>query len=83
MLTIEYVKDPIWANQQNTAINLIVKWEEFNEEMPFTATPNDVEPYGVELFNRAVASEFGEVTPFVEPIQPTIDFEPTPTNPSA
>jgi len=79
MFTLQYAKDPIWNNAEGTAILLTVKWEEFNEEMPFGATSFDPELWGVDLFNRAVAGEFGEVAPFVEAIAPTIDFEPTPS----
>lgn len=81
MFTLQYAKDPIWNNAEGTSILLIVKWEEFNEEMPFAATSFDPEPWGVDLFNRAVAGEFGVVASFVAPIDPVIDFEPTPTNP--
>jgi len=35
--------------------------------MPFGATSHDPMPYGVELFERAKAGEFGEVAPFVAP----------------
>ena len=79
MFTLQYAKDPIYNNEEGTSILLTVKWEEFQEEMPFGATSYDPEPYGVDLFNRAVAGEFGTVAPFVKPIIPTIDFEPTPT----
>jgi len=82
MFTLQYAKDPIWNDAEGTAILLTVKWEEFNEELPFGATSYDPEPYGVDLFNRAVANEFGEVSPYVSPIQPVIDFEPTPTEPT-
>lgn len=81
MFTLQYAKDPIWNDAEGTAILLTVKWEEFNEEMPFGATSYDPESYGVDLFNRAVAGEFGVVAPYVAPIEPVIDFEPTPTNP--
>ena len=79
MFTLQYAKDPVYNNEEGTAIFLIVKWEEFVEEMPFSAMPSDPEPHGVDLFNRAKAGEFGTVSPYVAPIQPTIDFEPTPT----
>ena len=79
MFTLEYAKDPIQNNAQGTAILLTVKWEEFKEEMPFGATSYDSEPHGVDLYTRAVAGEFGEVAPYVAPIQPVINFEPTPT----
>jgi hypothetical protein len=79
MFTLQYAKNPIWNDAEGTAILLTVKWEEFVEEMPFGATTWDPEPWGVDLFNRAKAGEFGTVAPYVAPIQPTINFEPTPT----
>jgi hypothetical protein len=79
MFTLQYAKDPVYNSADSQQILLTVKWEEFNEEMPFNACSFDPEQYGVDLFNRAVAGEFGEVAPFVEPIAPTIDFEPTPS----
>lgn len=80
MFTLQYAKDPIWNNEEQTSIILTVKWEEFQEEMPFGATSYDSEEYGRDLYNRAKAGEFGEVAPYVAPIIPSIDFEPTPTN---
>jgi len=71
MLTIEYAKDPVWSNTENTFITLVVKFKEFSEEMPFGASPLDPMPYGVELFNRAKAEEFGEVAAFIPPTLPT------------
>jgi hypothetical protein len=65
MVTLEYANTPIWANADGNAITLIVKWKEFNEEMPFGATPYDPEPWGVDLFNRAKAGDFGEVAPYI------------------
>ena len=79
MLTLQYAKDPIWNNAENTSIHLTVKWEEFVEELPFGATSFDPEDYGIDLFNRAKAGEFGTVAPYVEPIKPVINFTPTPT----
>jgi len=77
MFTLQYAKDPVYNNEEGTAIFLIVKWQEFNEEMPFGANTWDVEPWGIDLYNRAKAGEFGEVAPYVAPIQPVINFEPT------
>lgn len=79
MFTLEYAKNPVYNNEEGTSIFLIVKWEEFVEELPFGADLWDVEPWGVDLYNRAKAGEFGEIAPFVKPIPPVIDFEPTPT----
>ena len=65
MLTLEYANTPVYGNAEGTNIQLIVKWAEFNEEMPFGATSYDTMPHGVALYNRAKAGEFGEVAPYV------------------
>jgi hypothetical protein len=67
MLTFEYANTPVYGNAEGTNIQLIVKWAEFNEEMPFGATSYDNMPHGVELYNRAKAGEFGEIAPYVAP----------------
>jgi hypothetical protein len=71
MFTLQYAKDPIWNNAEGTSILLTVKWEEFNEEMPFGACSFDSEPHGVDLYNRAKLGEFGEVAAYVAPVLPT------------
>jgi len=79
MFTLQYAKDPIWNSEDGQQILLTVKWEEFNEEMPFNACSFDDESWGVDLYNRAKDGEFGEIAPYVAPIKPTIDFQPTST----
>ena len=64
MLTIEYAKNPKYNDPSNTSVVLDVKFKEFNTELPFTANPQDIEAHGVELYNRAIAGEFGAVAPF-------------------
>jgi hypothetical protein len=65
MLTLEYAKDPIWNDDTGQSVLLTVKWAEFNEEMPFGATTYDPEQYGRDLYNRALAGEFGVVGAYV------------------
>lgn len=73
MLTIESATNPVYANAEGTCIQLQVKFEEFEEVMPFGATPHDPMPYGAELFARALNGEFGEIALHVVPenSQPT------------
>ena len=71
MLTFEYAKNPIWSSNDGQSISLIVKWVEFNEEMPFGATSYDTMPHGVDLYNRAKAGEFGEIAAWVDPMEAT------------
>jgi hypothetical protein len=66
MLTLEYAKNPVWNSDDGQQINLTVKWEEFNEEHPFNATSFDTMPYGVDLYNRAKAGEFGAIAPWAD-----------------
>lgn len=35
--------------------------------IPFTAAPDDVEHHGKELYAKALAGEFGEIAPYIEP----------------
>lgn len=65
MFTLEYANTPVYGNLEETSILLTVKWEEFNEDMPFAATSYDTMAHGVALYNRAKAGEFGEVSPYV------------------
>ena len=67
MFTLEYAKNPVYVNTKETGIELIVKWKEFFEEHPFTAATYDIHQHGVDLYNRAKAGEFGEVSPYVAP----------------
>lgn len=67
MFTLEYAKNPKYLNEEGTVIDLLVKWEEINEELPFSATSYDCEEHGRDLYARAKAGEFGEVAPYVPP----------------
>lgn len=69
-MNFEYAKLPQWANSDRTLINLIVKWDSFNEEMPFTASTSDPESYGRAIFESAKNGQFGDVAAF-QPYIPT------------
>lgn len=64
MFTIESAKNPVYGNAENSCVILQVKFAEFNEEMPFAANLHDPMPYGVELYNRAIAGDFGVIASF-------------------
>jgi len=66
--TVNNARNPVWADYQKTVINLEVDFDELDEEyVSFTANPNDVEPHGVEIYNRALAGEFGPIADWVPP----------------
>ena len=76
MLTIESATSPVYMNADGTSIDLQVKFAEFDEVLGFTATSYDTVPHGVELYNRAVAGEFGPIADYIPVPIPT---EPQPT----
>jgi hypothetical protein len=71
-MKLTYAKDPVWANRNQTLINLTVRFEEIDEDLPFTANPNDTEAHGRDIYARAFAGEFGEVAPFTA-TPPTVE----------
>lgn len=64
-----------WADAEHTRINMTVLFEELAEQygpVPFTACPNDTEAHGRELFERAVAGEFGEIAEYEPPAEAVV-----------
>jgi hypothetical protein len=69
-VNIQSAHSPAYINAESTFISLVVKFEEFPTEIPFGASPNDVEPHGVTLFNNAVAGMYGDIAAYVPPPPP-------------
>lgn len=67
-MEIDYANSPVWATLGNTSINLTVKFSAFGFEVPFSASPQDSELHGRQIFSRAVAGEFGPIAPYVAPV---------------
>lgn len=55
------VRNPQWANKERTLIDCLVRTNILKHEVPFTASANDPEVHGREIFSRCFAGEFGEV----------------------
>lgn len=58
------VRNPQWANAQHTLIDLEIDHPEYGWIL-FTASPNDVEEYGRQLYAEAAAGQFGPVAEYV------------------
>ena len=71
MLTIENIRNPVFSNNEGTAIDCFIKFAEFTEEHPFNATSFDTEEHGRQAYQRIMSGEFGEIGEFIE-------FLPTP-----
>lgn len=62
-MQIVYAKNPQWVDSEQTRIDLIVKFAEFAEEIPFTAAASVSEPHTLALYNAAVRGDYGTVAP--------------------
>lgn len=66
--TVNSARNPRWANYRKSSIDLEVDFDELDEDyVPFNADPNDIVSWGPDLYNRAVAGEFGDIAEFVVP----------------
>jgi hypothetical protein len=68
-LNLKYANNPKWVDQAHTSIDLTVRFEEIDEDLPFHATPNDTEEHGRDIFERAKKGEFGEIAEWTPPTQ--------------
>lgn len=67
-------KNPKWMNKEKTLIDLVVRFEEMNEEIPFTANKNDVEEHGRNIFEMCAAGQFGRIQDYTPPTREQLSF---------
>jgi hypothetical protein len=81
-LTVEYVKNLKWANQEHTIFDCIVKYKEFDEEHPSGINPNDKYDHILEVWNKAINGDYGVIEayepPNTDPVPPIGDPLNTP-----
>ena len=66
-MQLQYAKDPRWANAAQTLIDLTIKWDAIDEELPFTASSSDPEAHGRAIFAAALNGDFGPIAEYVPP----------------
>lgn len=60
--------NPVYAAADGSAIVLDCEFSHFPGEVhPFRAMPNDTEAHGRDAYARAIAGEFGQITPYTAP----------------
>jgi len=66
------VRNPKWVNEEHTALECEVFFDDINFEewTPFGASPNDPYPHGREIYARIMAGEFGDIAEYVSPPAP-------------
>lgn len=77
MSNVEYVKDPIYADETGERINCFVKFNTVPVDLPFTAYEFDVEPHGREIWKQCKDGVWGPVAPYVPPPPPQPTDAPT------
>ena len=64
------LKNPQWANAQKTMIDCVITTSQLGEELlPFTASKNDVEAHGRQIFEDLVAGKYGAIAEYVAPTE--------------
>ena len=72
------VKNPVWADSENTLIQCEVNFVHLYEEfVPFLADPNDVMEYSKTIFDECVAGQYGVIGEYVAPTAPVAPPAPT------
>jgi hypothetical protein len=66
-MQIESVKNPKWVDAEHTKIDVVVKFKEMANEIPFTASKDDCMDYGVAIFEACEAGQYGVVEAYVPP----------------
>lgn len=74
MRTINSVKNPRWVDQEHTKIEVLVDFDELDEEfVEFTPHPDDPEPHSRYIYEQVMAGAYGEISAWVPPELPSAD----------
>jgi hypothetical protein len=71
-MNIETLKSPHFANADKTLINCEIEHETYGW-IPFTASPDDSEQHGREIFAALIAGDHGPIADYTPPPPPTTD----------
>ncbi|HFV5450961.1 TPA: DUF4376 domain-containing protein, partial [Escherichia coli] len=58
---VDKITSPVWADRGHTTINCIVKFSDAETECVFTASADDPESYGREIFEACIRGDAGPV----------------------
>lgn len=64
------VKAPQWANEAQTLVNCLITTSQFgDDELPFTASAEDVEAHGRNLYAELTAGKYGPIAEYQPPAE--------------
>jgi hypothetical protein len=67
------IKNPIWSNLNKTDIDCLIKFDHLDEEVPFTASMNDICAHGRDIFNEITSGKFGVISDYIPPPPPSLE----------
>jgi len=73
MFTIQYVKDLKWCNAEHTMFECVVKYAEFNEELPAGINATDPYDHIHEIWTNGIAGNYGLIAEYIPPGPPTAE----------
>lgn len=76
-MQLKYAKNPKWSNATRTSIDITICWDAWDTEFPFTATENDPEEHGRDIYSLALAGEYGVVAEFTPPTPDSLEVQAT------
>jgi hypothetical protein len=83
MFTVEYAKNLFWCDAEHTFFECVVKYKEFDGELPVGVNGTDKYPHIQELWVKGNAGEYGAITEYVAPPEPSLPPEDQPTTTGA
>lgn len=60
------IRNLVYSSADNSTIDVEMNHPEYGW-IPFTASPDDIEQHGRDLYARAIAGDFGPIAPYVAP----------------
>jgi hypothetical protein len=62
------ISNPVWVDADHTIIDCLITTSQLgDEQLPFTASPDDVEAHGRAIFADLVAGKYGAIGEYVPP----------------
>ena len=69
-MSIVNVTKPKYNNVEKTSIDVLVQFDGWAAPVPFTASPDDPEPHGVQLFTDLILGKYGPIEDYAPPAKP-------------
>lgn len=68
------VISPEWGNESHTIVNCQVKFANFSDYIPFTASPEDSALHGKKIFTECANGTWGDISAYIAPVRTAADY---------